>query len=426
MDDLNQRISDYFSTRTKGKGGVIKDYLETPHAEHSIFLGDNDYLNVASHEYVVKRQVEDLQNSSARGVLMSSAFLTADDPHFRLEKEMGDWFGKQCQLAQSGYAANVGLMHAICKPGMNVYVDLFLHMSFYDGFAARRVKVHSNKPNNYADLEANIQKHGPGIILIESVYSINGAFSPLEEIVRIKKKYGCVLVVDESHSFGIIGSKGYVHMLGLQDDVDFVTASLSKAYSTRAGIVFGTNAVYIKENSLSYIFSSALMRNDIVRIRAMWEVITAADDRREKLQAASRLLRSEMSKIANIIKIVGPVPPAIISLRVKDEDEMANLHRHLSSRGILAAPFFAPATAPNYPIIRFTVNSNITPDDVARVSSAITEFYSPPAPVASKDFKVTKLLSYAHNLYLHALLIISLSIAAYAKHMHDNRDRPRV
>ncbi|KAH1593639.1 hypothetical protein KXX44_008032 [Aspergillus fumigatus] len=240
MEDLRERIHIYFETRTKEKGGVIRDYIATPSMQHSIFLCDNDYLNLINHRDVIQCQVDDLESSVGRGVVKSSFFLSDEDPHSWLEKDMGDWFGKECYLAQSGYAANVGLMHAICRPGVNAYVDQFLHMSFYDGLAARHVNVHSNKHNDFAQLEANIRKHGPGVIIVESLYSISGALAPLEQIVRIKKQYACVLVIDESHSFGVLGSKGFVHMMGLQDDVDFVTASLAKAYATRAGIIFAS------------------------------------------------------------------------------------------------------------------------------------------------------------------------------------------
>ncbi|PKX91503.1 PLP-dependent transferase [Aspergillus novofumigatus IBT 16806] len=270
--------------------------------QHSIFLCDNDYLNLINHKDVIQRQVDDLESSVGRGVAKSSFFLSDGDPHSCLEKDMGDWFGKECYLAQSGYAANVGLMHAICRPGVNAYVDQFLHMSFYDGLAARHVNVHSNKHKNFAQLEANIRMHGPGVTMVESVYSISGALAPLEQIVRIKKQYSCVLVVDESHSFGVSGSKGYAHMMGLQDRVVFATASLAKAYAIRAGIIFTSNALHVKENSFTYIFSSGLMRNDIVWICAIWEVVKAANDRRRKLLDASHLLRTEVSKVADVIK----------------------------------------------------------------------------------------------------------------------------
>ncbi|EPS45330.1 hypothetical protein H072_672 [Dactylellina haptotyla CBS 200.50] len=273
-------------------------------------------------------------------------------------------------------------------------------MSFYDGLAARGAKLHYNKPNDFSQLEANIQKYGPGIILIESIYSISGTFSPIEEIIRIKKQYGCVLVVDESHSFGLFGKegRGYVHMKGVQNDVDFVTASLSKAYSTRAGIVFSPNSTFVKENSFTYVFSSALMRNDIVRIRAMWDLIKASDDRRQKLQESSRLLRRELSKVAPVVKVQYPssifrmgglaLPShknvkyegptsAIISIRSKDEEEMSALHHHLSARGILVSPFCAPATSPKHPIVRITVNASTTPDEICKVTSAVAEFMRP-------------------------------------------------
>ncbi|KAF3920482.1 hypothetical protein ABW20_dc0106726 [Dactylellina cionopaga] len=320
-------IERWFQTRTKKKGGVIKDFAYTPHTNHSILLCDNDYLNLANNEQVVRHQAKDMINAAGRDSVLSSMFLSnGKDPHFELEREMGEWFGKQCYLAQSGYAANVGLMHAICSPGMNVYVDLFLHMSFNDGLAARNVRVHTNKPNDWVNLEENIQKNGPGLILVESLYSSTGTLAPLLEVVRIKKKYNCVLVVDESHSFGLYGDqgKGLVHLNGLLESVDYVTASLSKAYSTRAGVIFANNAVYVKETSYLFIFSSALMRNDIARIRAMWEVIKAADDRRHRLFESSQLLRCTLSKATSVIKVdsEADITSPIVSVQCKDENDM--------------------------------------------------------------------------------------------------------
>ncbi|KAH1593641.1 hypothetical protein KXX44_008034 [Aspergillus fumigatus] len=118
------------------------------------------------------------------------------------------------------------------------------------------------------------------------------------------------------------------------------------------------------------------MRNDIVRIRAVWEVIKAANDRRRKLLDASRVLRTEVSKVANVVQIQTAFPSPIISLRAKDEDEMARLHRHLSSDGILAAPFFAPATALKFPVVRFTVHCDISPEDIAKITRSVAGFFA--------------------------------------------------
>ncbi|KAK2590621.1 hypothetical protein QQS21_011687 [Conoideocrella luteorostrata] len=373
--ELKKSIDTYFRTRTKGQKGVIQDYILVPEKNHDITLCDNDYLNLVNNEKVLDSQIVDLQLSAGRGVVMSPVFLGYDDPQYTLENNMGAWFGKQCHLAQSGYNANSGLVQAICKSGTHVYADLFLHLSFYDSLAAKGALLHLNRHNDTAQLEANIKKHGPGVILVESLYSTTGTYCPLEEIVRIKKQYNCVLVLDESHSFGTCHSKGYAHMKGLQDDVDFITASLAKAYATRAGVVFSPNTRFVKEHSFTYAFSSGLLRNDIVRIEAMWEVIKAADDRRQTLLTASKLLRSELSTVASLTTLEGQLPSAIVALRVKDEDEMVRLHRFLSKNGILGAPFFPPTTPVGSPIMRLSVHSNISKDDISRVRRVVAEFY---------------------------------------------------
>lgn len=376
MDLLQNRVQTYFQSRTKGGNGILKDYISTPDKSHRIFYCDNDYLNLSSHESVLLDQIQDLEASIGRGIMRSSVFLNDEDPHTQLERDMGNWFGKSCYLAQSGYAANVGLMHAICSKGQNVYVDKNVHMSFYDGLAARQAKIHTNKPNDMTQLEANIREHGSGMILVESIYSNTGDYAPLGEIVRIKKKYNCILVVDESHSFGVCGSIGFVHLRGLDQDVDFVTASLAKAYATRAGIVFAPHALYVKENSFPYIFSSALTRNDIIRIRAVWEVVKAADDRRARLLSASKLLCKDLSSIGRLSETHSSTPSHIVCIKVRNEEEMARLHRYLSSMGILTAPFFYPAVPVREPILRLTIHCDISKTDIQTTSAVIATFFS--------------------------------------------------
>ncbi|KAL2818230.1 pyridoxal phosphate-dependent transferase [Aspergillus cavernicola] len=363
----SSRIKKHFETRTKGQSGVLKDILATSNNNHTILLGDNDYLNLVRHKDVVTKQAKDLVSSTlSRDTAKSSVFLSEFDLHTALEKDLTTWYGKGCYLAQSGYAANVGVMHAICTPGMHVYVDQFLHMSFYDGLAARQVKVHPFKPNNTIDLENKITKYGPGLILIESIYSTSGAFGPLEEIIRIKKSHNCLLVVDESHSFGLFGPQGlgFLHVRNLVPNTDYITASLAKAYATRAGIVFTNNAVYVKENSYPFIFSSGLVQNGIIRIRAMWEVIKASEDRRIRLINISTFFRQEMNKVTHVVGGMKDTPCAI----------MASLHRFFSERGILAAPFSAPATPLESPVLRFTVHCDVSARDVVVVTRAVEEW----------------------------------------------------
>ncbi|KAL4790297.1 pyridoxal phosphate-dependent transferase [Aspergillus venezuelensis] len=379
--DHARRIKDYFATRTKNQNGVLQDVMAVPDKNHAILVGDNDYLNLVHHREVLLKQANDIIASAFNNDtdnIRSSVFLSEHDPHTALEKDLSTWYGKNCYIAQSGYAANVGVMHAVCETGMHVYVDQCLHASFYDGLAARGVKVHFFKSNNVVDLEAKVKKYGPGLIVVESVYSTSGAFAPLEAIVSIKKEHKCILVVDESHSFGLYGREGLglLHKHNLVKDVEYVTASLAKAYATRAGIVFANDSLFIKEHSYPFIFSSGLVQNDIVRLRAIWDVIKAADDRRSRLIKVATYMRTEMNKVVRVVDGMKNVPCGIVSIHLKNEEQLAALHRFLSARGILAAPFVAPATSPELPVLRFTVHCDVSERDVQIVTQAVGEWHS--------------------------------------------------
>jgi 7-keto-8-aminopelargonate synthetase-like enzyme len=91
MDQLQVRIDQYFDQRTRGKQGAIKDYITTQETQHSIHLGENDYLSLSNHETVIKSQIDDLTKSIRKSTTKcsSSVFLTKDDPHSRLEHDMG-------------------------------------------------------------------------------------------------------------------------------------------------------------------------------------------------------------------------------------------------------------------------------------------------------------------------------------------------
>ena len=143
--------------------------------------------------------------------------------------------------------------------------------------------------NDMEHLERQILKHGPGVILVDSVYSINGSVCPLEDLVAVGTRHGCVMVVDESHSFGTHGQQGegMVAALGLCDKVHFRTASLAKAFAGRAGFITCSERFneYFKFESNPAIFSSTLLPHEIAGLDATLEVIKEEQWRRKALHA---------------------------------------------------------------------------------------------------------------------------------------------
>ncbi|KAG0196343.1 hypothetical protein BGX28_010264, partial [Mortierella sp. GBA30] len=368
---LKDNVVTYFKNRSRNGGGIIKDYLQADASKASILVNNNDYLGLVDSKYILTRQIDYLKSRTDKWCF-SPMLLEFDSLHAKLERDLGQYYGKECVLAQSGYAANSGLMHAICTPGMHVYVDKYTHASFLEGLRSVGTNVHVCPHNDTASMESQITKYGSGLIIIESLYSNSGSFCPITTILELKHKYGCVLVVDESHSLGIYGKHGYLHMLGIDKEVDFITASLAKAFCTRAGIILGGNAVFIKENSWSYVFSSSLTGEEVVRIESTLEVIKGADDRREKLMVASHSLREGLARVTDVVKT--HIPSPIICLDFDCEEKAAALHRYLASKGIVAAPFIWPARPRKRPTLRITVHSGVTSLDVTAIIAAVSSY----------------------------------------------------
>ncbi|KAF9958336.1 hypothetical protein BGZ70_009224 [Mortierella alpina] len=350
-----ERVINYFKSRSENGQGAISDYLSADTSQASVFVHNSDYLRLANKQYVVSRQVEQLKTCS-QDAFFSSTLLEDDGLHAQLERRLGQYYGKECILTQSGYVANTGLVHALCEPGTHVYTDNFTHASFFDGLRAK----------------ANMKKHGSGLIIIETLYSSNGTFAPVKEVIALKQKYDCVLVVDESHTLGIYGTHGYLHTLGVEKDVDYITASLAKAFCTRAGIIMGNSALFVKENSFPYIFSSALTENDIVRLDSMLDVIKDSDDRRERLMRVSHELREGLARVARVIRT--PIPSPIVCVEVDSELKVAKLNRHLASRGVAAAVFVWPTRPKHLPVVRMTTHSELSASDISTIIAAVSSY----------------------------------------------------
>jgi CAI-1 autoinducer synthase len=149
--------------------------------------------------------------------------------------------------------------------------------------------------NEVEHLERQILRHGPGVVVVDSIYSTTGSIAPLREIVEICEAQGCILVADESHSLGTHGpnGEGLVVELGLAERVHFRTASLAKAFAGRAGFVTCSRrfAEYFKSESNPAIFSSTLLPHDIHGLAATLGVIRQEGWRRERLRENAAYLR---------------------------------------------------------------------------------------------------------------------------------------
>lgn len=328
-----------------------------------MLLQSNDYLAISNHDHIREAYIESLSNNK-KDIVMSAIFLHKEDDH-SFEHQLASYTGfEHCILSQSGWAANVGLIQTILPVNTPVYIDFFAHMSLWEGARVAEAQIHSFLHNNIRHLEKLIKRNGPGLILVDSVYSTLGTVAPLTEMVALAKSYGCAILVDESHSLGTHGPQGsgLVAQLGLTDDVDFITVSLAKAFAYRAGAILCSHKVgqALPFVARPAIFSSALLPHEIAVLQATLEVIKNSDDRRSLLIEKSNKLRYGLLQLGFKIQSQSQ----IIALETGNEENTEMMRDHLESMNVFGSVFCSPATPKNKNLIRFSVNSGLTDEEI--------------------------------------------------------------
>ncbi len=339
---VSRRMDEHYITRVQQLLGGEHLHVWAPAKADAIMLAGNDYLGISSQPELLAAQARCL-SSNQSGMLMSSVFLQQGSSQHRLEAKFARFMGAEDGvLAQSGWAANVGLLQTIAEPGVPVYLDMLAHASLWEGVQSAQAIGVPFLHNDAGHLARQIDKHGPGIIVVDALYSTNGSIAPLREVVEIAERSGSILIVDESHSLGTHGpgGAGLVVEMGLADRVHFRTASLAKAFAGRAGFLTCSSHFkgYFLSASRPAIFSSCLLEHELAWFDAALDFITSADQRRAALHRTARLVREGLQELGYN---VSDGTEQIIALEAGPEPKTLVLRKALEKRGIYDAQFRA-------------------------------------------------------------------------------------
>ncbi|MCW5652884.1 alpha-hydroxyketone-type quorum-sensing autoinducer synthase [Hydrogenophaga sp.] len=371
---LRQRIERDFKPRWDGPwGGKFVLHGSAP-GPNAVRLDGNDYLAVTGHPDIVAAQVDALTRSN-EFVVQSGVFLLQQHPTRALEMALADWVGKEdAFLCQSGYTANVGLLQSIADANTPVYLDTQAHASLWEGAHAARAPAFAFRHNDPVHLDKMMTKNGPGVVVVDSVYSTTGSVCPLEEMIEVVEKHGAMILVDESHSLGTHGPSGggLCAELGLTHRVHFISASLAKSVAGRAGFFTAPASMryYILSTSFPNIFSSCLLPNEIAGLRATVEVLRKADAERERLKAITRRVRKTLSGLGYPIH---HGTEQIIALEAGTEPDTMRLRDELEARGVFGAIFCAPATSSKRALVRLTLNAALTEAELLHLEAVARE-----------------------------------------------------
>ncbi|ADP69886.1 8-amino-7-oxononanoate synthase [Rhodomicrobium vannielii ATCC 17100] len=341
----------------------------------AIKLRSNDYLCVAADRRVIEAEVRALQ-ASGHGDSVSRTFVHHEaDGLNAFEHRVARLMGSEAAvLANSGYCANVGLIQAICRPDTPVFLDMKAHLSLWEGVKSAGAKPTPFRHNDAEHLDRLIGKVGPGVIVVDALYSIDGNIAALEDFVEVAERRGCALVVDETHSFGTHGpdGAGLVAALGLSHRVHFRTVGLSKAVASRGGLVICSqrNAEFLRYESLPVIFSTQVLAHEVAGYNAALDIFANEPSRQRLLHSNHRYLTNGLDELGYNVDLSRS---QIIALEAGEILETIKLRDALEKRDVFGAIFLPPATPAKRCIIRFTVNCGLTRDELDRVLAVCAE-----------------------------------------------------
>lgn len=323
-----------------------------------LLMSSNNYLGLANNEEVKKAAIDGI-NEFGLGSGGSRLTTGSYDLHKKLEEKIAKF--KNCEAAlifNTGYMANVGVISAICDENYYIFSDELNHASIIDGCKLAKGKTIVYKHNNMEDLYDKISTINPtkGIIVTDSVFSMDVDIANIPEIVKIAKAFNLLTVLDDAHATGVIGKNGRGSSEYFNCKVDITIGTLSKAVASEGGFVCADEYIidYLKNKARSFIFSTALSPGIINGSIKSFELI-ASTDRVQRLNNNIKYINKKLNEIG--IETDENRDSPIIPIFIGDEDLAMNISKSLLENGIYIPAIRYPTVPLNKSILRMTIMS---------------------------------------------------------------------
>lgn len=376
-----------YQTRQLKRDGLFKPerVIESPQSsrvradgKELINLCANNYLGLSNHPALIACAHESLDRW---GYGMSSVrfICGTQSPHKALEKRLADFLGLDDTILYSScFDANTGLFETILGPEDAIISDSLNHASIIDGVRlckARRLRYRSG---DMADLEAKLIESKDArhrLICTDGVFSMDGIIAPLPEIVALKKHYDALLMVDDSHAVGFMGSSGagtHEHY-GLLGEIDIVTGTLGKALGgASGGYTAGRSELitWLRQRSRPYLFSNSLAPSIAACSLRAIDLIQEDSSLRERLWTNTHHFRSLLEESG--FSLAGAGHP-IIPVMVGDAKLAAEMAEGLLAEGVYVTGFSYPVVPKGEARIRTQMSAALSESELSRAASSFAK-----------------------------------------------------
>lgn len=388
MGQLQERYKSYREPQKFMAAGVYpyfreitgKQGTEVEMGGHKVLMfGSNAYTGLTGDQRVIDaaKKALDQYGSGCAG----SRFLNGTlDLHVKLEKELAEFEHKDDALCFStGFSVNAGVIAMVVGRNDYVICDDRDHASIVDGRRLSFAHQLKYKHNDMEDLEKILQKlpyEAVKLIVVDGVFSMEGDLANLPEIVKLKKKYNCSIMVDEAHGLGVFGKegRGVCDHFGLTDEVDLIMGTFSKSLASIGGFIAGDADTinYLRHTCRTYIFSAS---DTPAATAAALEALHIVRSEPERIEALWRVTKYALKRFKEEGFEIGETESPIIPLYVRDVEKTFIVTARAFDAGVFINPVIPPACAPQDTLVRFALMATHTEEQVERGVQILTKVF---------------------------------------------------
>lgn len=329
-----------------------------------IMLGSNNYLGLTTNPEIIQAGIKALEEYGTG--CSGSRFLNGTlSLHLELEDALAKFLNKEAAMTFStGFQSNLGIISAIAGMGDYLICDRENHASIYDGCRLSYAKMTRYCHGDMKDLESKLQKipqDAGKLIITDGVFSMGGDIANLPEIVRLARKYGARVMVDDAHGLGVIGEggRGTASYFGLEKEVDIYMGTFSKSLASLGGYMASEKKVieYVMHHSRPFIFSASIPPSNCAVALAALRYLEANPEIVDRLSELSSYLRKGLK--SKNIKIMESSTP-IIPIYTYDIMRTLRKSKQIYDEGVYVNPVLPPATPPSMCLLRTSCIASLT------------------------------------------------------------------
>ncbi len=359
--------------------GVCVDEILSPtramiKGRETVLAGTNNYMGITFNEACIEagKHALDVCGTGTTGSRMANGNYAM---HAKLEAELAKFLNReQVIVFTTGYQANLGMISGLAGAKDTVYLDADSHASIYDACSvsgAQLVRFRHNDPDNLAKRLARANDAGETgrLVVLEGIYSMFGDRAPLKEFIDVKREYGYTLLLDEAHSFGVLGEngRGLADEAGLEDEVDFVVGTFSKSIGSIGGFGASNHPMFnvLRYAARAYMFTASSSPATIATSSAALRQLSEHPELRDRLRHNSTRLHRGFKDLG--LKMCCDEVSPVVAVFVDDEPSTITMWNALLEEGVYVNLALPPGTPNSSCLLRCSVSAAHTDDDIDKI-----------------------------------------------------------